>query len=473
MNRSALLVILLLSNCFNPDLSTKLCQNDTSCAPGYFCDASRPGAGSIGTCSLGSKPDAGPVSKPECTTAKDCISDPQKPTCDMTTQTCRGCRLHAECESMVCVKDNTLSTLPSGNSLTPGMCVPATRVLTVDDSCGSSCSLQTAVDNASSFQPYVLMKNYTLTAAALLINAKAGLPELHIITSTADSSPAQIRSPPTASVSFASTTVGAIQVTGGASVTIEGLVVFGSNTGVMCDSNKAGVPAATSVTFLRSVIGLSRVGIRTKPLCKLTLDQCFIGKAPQPVFSMVNGGNLLAMDLDTTEFTIVNSVLSDNRDSSMSSFGGIIMRGSSGRIVNTTFYGNSNNYSTGLNGLAVVCPSPSSNLTIFNTLFVNPVQFGKPHVDPNCRSAATFDYIATDEPLPLGGGAGSRIFPVSDSALVDPTNGDFRLKTTAPSAVTTGGTKKFNGVTISTVDARGTPHPATTVAIGAFEGAAP
>lgn len=405
----------------------------------------------------------------ECVNASQCTGKSPKLGCDLTVGQCKPCTLNSQCESTVCAKDDTLNvaSVPVDKRLALGDCVPPDRITTVDASCGNSCALQTVVDNASIDKPYVLVKEYALTASALVINAKAGLPELHITTGEpGDLSPAQVTKTPTASVTFSSTTVGAIQVTGGASVTIEGMVVFSSNTGVMCDSNKAGVPAATSVTLLRSNLGLNGVAIRTKPLCKLTLDQTYIGRAPQPLFSMT-GGNSMALDLDTTDFKIVNSVFNQNTPFDRS-FGGINLRGSSGSIVNTTFYRHepTNNPAP---GLAIRCPTPASNVTIFNTLFVNVTKSTTPYVDPACRSAATFDYIATDETLPLTGPSGTHIGVASENDLVSPSTGNLQLQKNAEASVATGGTPMLNGIKSPSVDASNRARGQTTVSIGAFE----
>ncbi len=405
----------------------------------------------------------------ECVDAIQCASKSPKLGCDLTVGQCKPCTLNSQCASKVCAKDDTLNvaSVPADKRLALGECVPLDRITTVDSSCGASCALQTVVDNANIDKPYVLVKEYALTATALVINAKAGLPELHITTGEpGDLSPAQVTKTPTASVTFSSTAVGAIQVTGGASVTIEGLVIFSSNTGVMCDSNKAGVPAATGVTLLRSILGLNGVAIRAKPLCKLTLDQTYIGRGPQPLFSMT-GGNALALDLDTTEFKIVNSVFNQNIALDRS-FGGISMRGSSGSIVNTTFYRHEPTTNP-MPALAIRCPTPTSNLTIFNTLFVNFTKITAPYVDPACRSAATFDYIATDETLPLSGPGGSHIGAASENDLMGPSNGDLRLQKNAAAAVATGGTLMLNGIKSPTVDASNRARGQTAVSIGAFE----
>lgn len=412
----------------------------------------------------------------ECRAANECTGAAAKLGCDTSVGQCKPCTLHSQCASQACAKDDTLnvSSVPVDKRIAMGECVPPSRVLTVDDTCGSSC-LQNMLDRANIDSPYVLVKNYASTQSAITVRPKSGLPELHIITTTADSSPAQLQLPPTASITFQSATQGALQITAGSSVTIEGMVVFNSSIGLMCDSDSGGTAIPTSVKLIRSAIGLSDVGIRTRPKCQLTLDQSYIGMGPQPAFSMVSGGNFMTMDLDSTELTIVNSVFNHNTGKpATNTFGGILIRDTAkltppGRIVNSTFYRNNESYAASSSALAISCPSPISNLTIFNTLFASPAAFGKPYVDTNCRSAATFDYIATDETLPLPGPAGTHIVTVSEADLVAPGTGDVHLKKTAPAAVTAGGAMTFNGITRPKVDAGGTARSPATVSIGAFE----
>lgn len=71
MKRRLLGVILLLG-CFNPDLSSKPCIDNRGCPRGYFCDATRPQEGAIGTCSSS----GGSTSS----------SDASEPIQDMTTE---------------------------------------------------------------------------------------------------------------------------------------------------------------------------------------------------------------------------------------------------------------------------------------------------------------------------------------------------------------------------------------------------
>lgn len=497
-------------------------NSDFQCLPGKFCKPLNPDLGDLNAvgicmdseCSVGAGPNGCPASKPicavgrctacttngqcaavnpaqpycgsssgpllgmcvECTMPANCDIKSAKPACDTAVGVCKPCTLHSQCSSLACVKDDTLNvaSVPVDRRLTIGQCVPPERVSTVSVSCGASCTLQAALDNSSIDKPYVLVKDYASTAA-MTINAKAGLPELHVITMAADISPAQLTVAPAATITYQGA-LGAIQVTAGASATIEGMVVFSSSTGVVCDSNKAGTATPTNITLLRSIIGLNDVGVRTRPMCKLTVDQSYIGRGT--AISKINGGNYMAMDLDSTDFTIVNSVFANNVGKlpvgmTPGLFGGIRVTDSAGlklpgRIVNTTFYRHSDVFSTGYNGLALACPSAITNLTLFNTLFLNPAPLGKPYVDPNCRTATTFDYIGTDETLPLAGAAGSHIIAATEADLVAPTNGDFSLKKSS-TALATGGAQTVNGIAKPPLDVSGLARGAATVSIGAFE----
>ena len=111
------------------------------------------------------------------------------------------------------------------------------------------------------------------------------------------------------------------------------------------------------------------------------------------------------------------------------------------------------------------------NFTIFNSLFVNTATFpmaGRTYVESSCRSPSGFDYIATDESIPVTG-AGPNFITATESILTGPQSGDVSLVKTAQSGALTGGVKTFNGVTAPAVDVRGATRGATKVSIGAFE----
>lgn len=412
-----------------------------------------------------------------------CESDPLHPACDSTTNTCRACALHGECASNVCVKDNTLSTLPNGKALSLGMCVPKSRILTVDETtCGAACTLPGQLLNASVDFPFLLVNNYSSASPGnVLVKPIAGLPELHIVTATADLSPSKLTAAKAIIKYFAG--VGAVTVSPGASVTIEGLIIVSSNIGVLCDSGTAPNSVATSVKLLRSLIALTGTAVQTKAKCQLTLDQTWIGWGPKALSSVlsggnaVNGGNNVAMNLDSTQFDIINSVFLHN---GVTTFGGITVTDSlnlapAGHIVNSTFY-RQEGVSVTHNAMAIYCPVALTKtpLTIFNSLFVNSAGYslaGKTYVDPNCRAATSFGYIATDESPAPGPGPGI-VSGVSGSLFTSTVDDAFDLHplTTAPMSVISGGTVlPFNNTASPLVDMDGTARGKTSVSIGAFE----
>ncbi len=62
MNRNVI-ALLTLSSCFNPDLSSKPCNDNAGCPASYFCDTTRPTASAAGSCSLGKAGDGADSTK--------------------------------------------------------------------------------------------------------------------------------------------------------------------------------------------------------------------------------------------------------------------------------------------------------------------------------------------------------------------------------------------------------------------------
>jgi len=462
-------------------------MNPSGCTPDKpFCSAQ----GRCGACDLTNLTQCGSLfpSLPYCVGTTDtamcvacsdkggCESDPLHPACDSTAHTCRACALHSECASGACVKDNTLSGLPAGKALSMGMCVPKSRVIVVDDTTcakASGCTLQSQIDKASVDFPYVLINTPT-AYGQVTVKPISGLPELHIISGNADNSPAKMTEAKGV-ISYYSTGVGALTVAQGASVTVEGLIFVNNAIGVLCDSISAGVSAPTSVKLLRTVIGNSDTAIQTKAKCQLTLDQAWIGWGPAALNGVVGSGNYLAMNLDSTQFDIINSVVVHNSKLSPPTSGGITVTdslNSAGHIVNSTFY--DQQVATGSNNaLAIYCPTARTTtpLTVFNTLFVNPAAptATQVYVDPRCRATTSYGYVASDETsVPAGPGIVSGI---SSSLFNSAQSGsyDLRLAASAPASVVSGGVPMFNSTTAPAVDMLGTARNKTTPTMGAFE----
>lgn len=411
----------------------------------------------------------------ECRTPDDCTIGSAKPACDKSDGQCKPCVRHDQCSTQVCVKDETLNigSVPAPMRLKTGDCVPTSRILPVDVNCASCGNLQTQINAATIELPYILVKTYD-EKSPINVNPKAGLPELHIVTSTADSSPALLSQAPPATMHYQNMAVPLLTVHGGASLTLEGMLIYNSSTGLLCDSdNGAGATVPTGLTVRRSIIGLTDQAIRTRPRCQLTIDSSYIGMGPAS-FGSFTGGNFQALNLDGTSFEIINSVFNHNVGVSGAMFAGITVSNTTsigmltGRIVNSTFY---RHEPTGTLPLAIRCSGTPLNFTIFNTLFVNTPGFpmaGRTYVESSCRSASTFDYIATDESMPIAG-AGANVIAATESVFTAPQSGDLSLVKTAQSGALTGGAKTFNGVTAPTVDVRGVARGATKISIGAFE----
>jgi hypothetical protein len=423
----------------------------------------------------------------ECMASSDCTSDPARPACNQTTHTCQPCTQHSQCTaSQACVKDDTLANLPAGQALTRGTCVPATRVLTVDDSGSPATTLSQQIAAASAAKPYILIKNYK-TKAAITVPPIAGLPELHIITTTADQSPAQMLTAPPVALSFQSGMSTTLVVQPGASVTMEGVTIINNITAVLCDSDNSKVstttPVPTSLKLIRSIIGSGNTGIVTHPKCQLTVDSSWIGIWPTLASPLVTG-NYMAISLNSTQFDITNSVFVHNVGTVgmlNGMFGGISIQdtmnlGPSGHIVNCTFDRHEPSDGMNHNAMAVYCPgvTPFTHVAIFNNVFVNSTPSnGRHYVDPNCINTAStsYGYSATDEsPAPSGAGITGIVSTGVSEAMLTSTMG---LQTNAPMTVINGGTPTFtNGsdvVNSPTVDMNGAVRNTMHPSMGAFE----
>lgn len=414
-----------------------------------------------------------------CATSSDC-SSATSPICDTASHSCRACQLHSECSgtgmSGVCAKDESfanLSTTDTSLNIPKGSCVPAAKVNVVDPSCvTTSCSLQTELNMVSLQRPYVRVGSVsTINTTVTLPALPSGLPTFYIVGATADLSPS--RTIPVQPSTIANSGGQALIIPPGSSAIVEGMVISNGTVGVECKSD--GV-TSTRVTMLRSLVGGCTTGIKTGKKCELVLDSSWIGKGPpDPQLSGVKANNL-AMQLDSTQVEMVNSVLWHNGASP--SFGGINLTDTGAlnplvRIVSSSFvaqvFPNANNV------LAIDCSyMTGGKMTIVNTLFANSGApgAGNTYVHGNCRQGAN----------PLAG-VGS-----NDSALTCPTcvsdsgvnesilaaagTGDLHLGQSAPMTITTGGVTQFSDsvglVPIPTTDIDGSSRGQST-AIGAFD----
>ncbi len=413
-----------------------------------------------------------------CRDADQC-KDADRKVCDATTHTCRGCQLHSECGAGVCAKDDAFVTL--NPPILPGTCVDASKVTEVDVSCGSSCALQTVLaSGVSAAKPYVRIGKYSTTGKITVPALPVGLPRYYIIGPLADVRATQAATAPQMSLSAAS--MAAIEVTAGAHITLEGVIISNSVTGLDCNS-KSSMPtgAPTKVALVRSLLGGNQTAIKASTQCELDLDQTWIGKGPTAVFAGI-ARNDTAMVLDSTRLRMVNSVLWDNGKSTPL-FGGIKLTDTAGsrpsiHIVNSTF-ARLEWATTGLMTLAIDCDyATAGSVAIVNTLFLNEstLTAGYTYVRDLCRPAGSLSAVGSNDSALTG--VGNVIDLTSAATFIDAPNGNLRLQTAASGTVTGGGVSAFvdgkgGEVSIPKVDFDGKPRGSAAAqsvrSMGAFE----
>lgn len=472
-----------------PGASIGKCES-TECTTSADCPTDRPNCGTGGRCfacaaasdcsraSTGSICDVGRCV--ECKTSKDC-SDKSRPYCEDQSHSCRACKRHSECDSAanardgVCVKDDTLSSLPGTQALNAGMCVPQSRIISVDmTTCSGACTLQDKVNEVSPDKPYVRIGAFNSSTQVTLKHV-SGLPELHILSTLADYPPPDPAAKDKIPIAFLTNPTGTVlRIENGMSVTLEGLLIKDSKVGIAC----IGAGNLTRVRILRSLIAASDLGIQTSPGCDLTIDQSWLGEGPRDRFSgLANTTNALAMDLDNTKFEITNSVFNHNSPTVPGQFGGIWVRNSTattpGRIVNTTFARHES--SSARKALVLDCIPAATNITIVNSLFLNSTKpTSDTYIHAACRSANQ-KYLASDDATLTGEGNATDL--IFTDVFTSPTiQGDLSLKMTADPRVRDGGLGQFFDVTsgkniVPLTDIIGAMRSSTKLSIGAFEAA--
>lgn len=412
-----------------------------------------------------------------CKSSKDC-TDKLSPVCDVAAHTCRACQKHLECDSSsgthdgVCVKDSTLSALSSNLSLQAGMCVPTDRVVSVDKtSCPTAtCMLQDKLNELSAQKPYLRIGELESTQP-VTVKPVPGLPEVHIVSPAGDYSLTDATAKTLAPSSVLKNNGGvAVTVDTGASVTIEGLTLASSKTGLSC----VGVGNQTKVRLLRTLIGENDTGILATSGCELSIEQSWIGNEPQGrQAGVVNAGNLLAMDLTSTKFDLINSVVSNNRGMTPAAFSGILVKSATattpGRIINSTFVENKS--STARKATALDCLPATGNISIVNSLFLDASApaGGTTYVHTDCRSASQ-KYLGSNDAALTGDNNITDL--VASDVFVSSVSNDFRLKPSADSRVRDGGLTQFidSGKNIiPTVDIAGIPRGTAKLSRGALE----
>lgn len=460
----------------------------TECSDSHDCASDRPNCSPQGRCFACSsvsdcaKQTGAPICDTgrcvECKTSKDC-SDKSRPYCEDPSRACRACKRHAECDSTagardgVCVKDDTLRNLPTGQALQNGMCVPSDRIVSVDvNSCSGACTVQDKLTEVAAQKPYLRIGQFT-SAALITVRPVPGLPEVHIISPLGDYAPPDPAAKdkiPNAILTNSNGT--ALRIEGGASVTVEGLLIKDSKLGLACVSGAA----PTRVRILRSLIGASDVGIQSTAGCELSIEQSWVGEGPRDRYQgLVNSGNILAMDLRGTKFDIINSVFNHNSPAP-GMFGGIWINDATastpGRIINSTF---TRHETADMNRKALLldCIPATTSIAIVNSLFLNSTSLtgGTTYIHSACRGPDQ-KYLGTDDTALTGDNNATDL--VLNNVFTSPTaQGDLTLKSDADARVRDGGLTQFVDGTgkslLPTIDIIGAARQATKISRGAFE----
>jgi hypothetical protein len=410
-----------------------------------------------------------------CRDSSDC-GDPLKPVCDPTSRTCRPCALHSECTDHVCVKDDTLAGLTDAAPLQLGQCVPLMRQVVLDRGC-TGCTLTAKLAELSPEKPYLRV------SGLLNLNGTAnkplnGLPVLHLVTDAADLSPAQLATAPTTTLSNGA--LPALQINAGVHAVLEGLVINNSSKGLVC-TGTVGAPGSTQVRVLRSLLASNGTAIISQS-CDLRIEDSWIGFWQPASGGVTLKGNGLAMDLDTTRFEILNTVLVRNAPEFFGTgFSGLRIRNTQGapqpgRILHSTF-ARQDTTVVGGNVLAVDCTyNVAGALTILNSLFLNDAQLGaNTYVAPNCRSTHVA-YNGSNDPALAGTGSVTNLTYGEVFATAPDTNNP-RLKASALPSLQRGTASYVDAlntpVDLPARDIEGKPRSTSNPVYGAFETAFP
>lgn len=423
------------------------------CAVSSDCPSSRPNCNSAGRCYACTTVndctrtadtmfcDAGRCV--ECRSPADC-ADPMKGVCDPQARVCRSCAKHYDCDSVsgagdgVCTKDETLASLPNGQALRVGMCVPPGRVVVLEN-CSAGCSAQSKYNLLSPAQPYLRMKDAKISAT-LNVTPIPGLPEIHIVSQDGDFAPSDPAGFGRPLPGFFGSNLGpALSVQDGVKLTLEGVLVKDAPIGLECKPS----PNGTRIRLIRSTMATNDTAIDSSDGCTLWIDQSFLGAAPRERYQgLTNSGSVKQlMTLDGTQFDFVNSVF--HRNGSFGNFGGINIKttSSSGRIVNCTFTEHAMaDSATGVHILN--CLTPNTDVVVVNSLLINSAapETPKTYIHKNCKGPIV--YVGTNDKSIAG--TGNVLDLTLDSVFVSPIFGsDLSLKPTAPESVRAGGLTEY------------------------------
>lgn len=383
--------------------------------------------------------------------------------CDNTSKVCRECSLHTECGmNGVCAKDDTFANLSGASdveAIPKGSCVAAKHINLVS---GNASALNSAINSASPAKPYIRIVNLSTNTKVSVGSLPAGLPAIYIIGPMADLAPSELTSQPPAILVTGSGQ--AMGISAGVHTTIEGLVFNTSGTGLDC----TGGGMQTKVKIVRSLFTANGTALKSTAGCEISVDSSWFG----PLLGL--GANTLAMDLDSSQLDIVNSVFYRNGVNNM--LGGIRIANTVGanpprsvRIVNSSFV--EQVFSVPADKvLAIDCKAPMSGTTlILNTLFINSTvpASGYTYVHANCRSASNIVGVASNDDG-LSGPNSIADQNLKDEILTDAANGNLRYGQLAMSNVTTGGVASSGGVAAPSVDMERKIRK-DTISIGAFQ----
>ncbi len=401
------------------------------------------------------------------------------PVCDPRSYACRPCLRHSECASGVCAKDGSDADL----GIPRGACVPSKQVLVVDqDLCSgtgpSFCTLKQAIGKLDVDHRYILLRKGSATVdfGDLQIGMQTSHKgqNLHIIGPLADQSPSSIASEPRA-------TIGGSKLKDGLTVTqaslfLDGVYVRGNRVGVQCSGAEA------KLSLVRSYLTGNETAIAASAGCRLSVTDSWLGRGPKASALGEAPGNIRGIDISGSDFSIVNTVFSDNGDFRQDGFGGIRVRSLSAStrrstVINSTLYQTSGLLKLGKFFTSLICDvSVGDRLVLMNTLLLGDSKLltipEEHYVDQTC--GALISHVASNDPalstgqsvvLPMG------VIPLRNSAARD-------LRPVAlgvsegPQIQTAGAVQiEVSGerVVAPTMDLDGRSRPSSAVAIGAFE----
>ena len=219
----------------------------------------------------------------------------------------------------------------------------------------------------------------------------------------------------------------------------------------------------------------------TRRSCDLRVEDSWLGIGPTAYGALALNSNVLAMDLDTTRFEIVNTSFVRNAPRTGVAFAGITLRNTlgaaqPGRIVHSTFM--RHDMPSASKALAIDCTyAVAGSITILNSLFVNDVapSGGNTYVAPNCKSGNVL-YNGSDDTTLTGTGSftdlGGKYADLFVGTGLSNSAYNPRIKPTAASLVrrgTTAYTDSQGALTLPAVDSEGRARPSSNVAVGAFE----